>query len=598
MINIDTLTLDDSIKNRIKEWLSDAYDAETHTEIEQLITDNNLKELEDRFYKDLEFGTGGLRGVMGAGSNRMNKYNVRKATQGLANYLLQYFKDENKISVAIAYDSRNNSKFFAEEAAGVLIGNNIKVFLFDDLRPTPMLSFAVRELNANAGIVITASHNPPEYNGYKVYWQDGAQIISPHDKNIIAEVQSIKHISEIKTDSIENNDLLKIIGEDIDKVYLEKVKELSINPEINKEMSEKVKIVYTPIHGSGNIPVRESLKNYGFNNIVIVKEQELPDGNFPTVKYPNPEEPETLQMGVDLCKKIDADILIGTDPDSDRMGVAVKKSKGEYVLLNGNQIASMLEYYILTQLQEKKRLPENGLIVKTIVTTDLLKDIAEDFKVAVAEPLTGFKYIGAEIRKQEELKNAGKPYKQYIFGGEESYGYLAGDFVRDKDAVISASLFSEMTAYLKFKNISLLDYLDSIYSKYGYYKETLKSITMKGSDGSKKIKNIMKIFREQTPDKIGKYKIIKIGDILKGELLNKETNKIESEYNLPVSDVLILFFENNIKITMRPSGTEPKIKFYFAASEKNITNLSETKKNVDSLIENITTDFLNTVNSL
>ncbi len=597
-MELKDLNLDNTIKERIKTWLSSDYDEDTRKEIEELIKNNDVKELEDRFYKELEFGTGGLRGVMGAGSNRMNKYNVWKATQGLANYLKEYFNDKDSISVAIAFDSRNNSSLFAKEAAKVLAGNNIKVFLFESLRPTPMLSFTVRELKANAGIVITASHNPPEYNGYKVYWQDGAQIVPPHDKNIINKVKSISSVSEIKKIDSDSNELIEIIGEEIDKVYLEKVKSLSVNPEINKEMASKIKIVYTPIHGSGNIPVRRSLENYGFTNVEVVKEQELPDGNFPTVVYPNPEEADALKMGVELCKKIDADILIGTDPDCDRMGVAVKKSQGEYVLLNGNQIASMLEYYILSQLKEKGRLPENGLIVKTIVTTDLLADIAKDFNITVIETLTGFKYIGEQIRIQEELKNAGKPYKQYIFGGEESYGYLAGDFVRDKDAVISASLFAEMNAYLKYNNISPLEYLDEIYTKYGYYKETLKSITMKGADGSKKIQNIMKVFRENTPEKIGDYKIVKIGDIQKGELFNKNENKIEKHYDLPKSNVLILFLDNDFKITMRPSGTEPKIKFYFAAVRKNIENLEQTKTSVDKLIQEVMDRFLDLINSL
>ncbi len=600
MLQLKNLNLSEDIKKRIEEWLSDDYDEDTRNEIQNLIKDNNIKELEDRFYKELEFGTGGLRGVMGAGSNRMNKYNVWKATQGLANYLKKNFNNLNEIKVAIAYDSRNNSSLFAKETALVLAGNNIKVYLFDSLRPTPMLSFTVRHLKAQAGIVITASHNPPEYNGYKVYWEDGAQIVPPHDKNIINEVKSISSIKEIlRINEEEANEkkLIEIIGEEIDEVYLEKVKSLSINPEIIKKVADELKIVYTPIHGSGNIPVRKSLKKYGFNNVTVVKEQEKPDGNFPTVEYPNPEEPEALRLGVELCKKINADFLIGTDPDCDRMGVAVKNNN-DYILLNGNQIASLMAYYILSQLKEKNKLPENGMLVKTIVTTDLLSDIAKDFNVEVIETLTGFKYIGEQIKIQEELKKEGKEYKEYIFGGEESYGTLAGTFVRDKDAVIASSLFSEMNAYLKYKNIPILSYLDEIYKKYGYYKEALKSITMKGADGHKKIENIMKTFREHTPDKIGEYKVIKVGDILKGELFNKETNQIEKKYDLPTSNVIILFLENNIKITMRPSGTEPKIKFYFAISNKQIKDIKNDKINTDKILEEVITDFLQLINNI
>ncbi|HEC92212.1 MAG TPA: phospho-sugar mutase, partial [Candidatus Atribacteria bacterium] len=556
--------------------------------------------LEDRFFKELEFGTGGLRGVIGAGSNRMNKYNVWKATQGLANYLKEEFKNREQIKVVIAYDSRRKSDEFSKETALVFAGNDITAYLFESLRPTPMLSFAVRHLGAQAGVVITASHNPPEYNGYKVYWEDGGQIVPPYDKNIITEVKKIKNVSEVKRiseDEAKGKGLLKIIGEEVDKVYLEKVKSLSINPEIIEKVADDIKIVYTPIHGSGNIPVRKSLENYGFKNVIVVKEQEAPDGNFPTVKVPNPEESEALTMGLKLAKELNADLLLGTDPDCDRMGVAVK-ADNDFILINGNQIAALLTYYILSQLKEKNRLPENGMIIKTIVTTDLMKDIADDFGVHTEETLTGFKYIGEKIKIQEELKNQGNPWKEYIFGGEESYGTLAGTFVRDKDAVIACSLFAEMVAYLKYNNKTVLQYLDEIYKKYGYYAEALKSIAMKGAEGAEKIKQIMERFRNNPPEKIGNYKVIKIGDIQKSELYNIIENRVELRYDFPKSNVIILFLENNIKITLRPSGTEPKIKFYFAISNKDTTNLSETKSKVNAQLKEIINNFLEYVQQI
>lgn len=591
---IEALNLNNEIKQRIKEWLSDEYDEQTRNEIKELVEREDIKELEDRFFKELEFGTGGLRGIIGAGSNRMNKYNVWKATQGLANYLKEEFKNREQIKVVIAYDSRRKSDEFSKETALVFAGNGITAYLFESLRPTPMLSFAVRHLDAQAGVVITASHNPPEYNGYKVYREDGGQIVPPYDKNIIAEVKKIKRISDVKRiteDEAKEKGVLEIVGEEIDRVYLEKVKSLSINPEIIEKVADVIKIVYTPIHGSGNIPVRKSLENYGFKNVIVVKEQESPDGNFPTVKVPNPEESEALTIGLKLARQIGADLLLGTDPDCDRMGVAVKDNN-DFVLINGNQIAALLTYYILSQLKEKNRLPENGMIIKTIVTTDLMKDIADDFGVHTEETLTGFKYIGEKIKIQEELKKQGKPWKEYIFGGEESYGTLAGTFVRDKDAVIACSQFAEMVAYLKYHNKTVLQYLDEIYKKYGYYAEALKSIAMKGAEGAEKIKQIMERFRNNPPERIGDYRVVKIGDIQKSELYNIMENRVELRYEFPKSNVIILFLENNIKITLRPSGTEPKIKFYFAMVNKDTTNLSETKSKVNVQLKEIINNFL------
>jgi len=572
MADLDSLSLSDEIKNNIKEWISPEYDEETRNEIIELINKKDEKELTDRFFQDLKFGTGGLRGIIGAGTNRMNKYNVWKATQGLC---------------------------FAKETALVMAGNHIKVFLFDSLRPTPMLSFAVRYLKAHTGIVITASHNPPAYNGYKVYWQDGGQIVPPHDNNIINHVHRINNLKQIHhmtEQEAKNKGYLHIIGQEVDQVYYEKVKSFCINTDIIPEVSDRIKIVYTPIHGAGNIPVQHILSDMGFQNVFIVKEQEQPDGDFPTVQSPNPEEESALKMGLNLCEKENADILIATDPDSDRFATAVKDTDNHYKLMNGNQIVSILSYYVLSQLKEKGRLPENGLIVKTIVTTDLIKKIADDFNIHVVETLTGFKYIGEQIKINENLKNEGKPYKQYIFGGEESYGMLAGDFVRDKDGIIASALFAEMAGYLKYNNKTVFQYMDEIYLKYGYYREYLKSLTFKGIEGIKKINQIMERFRNDPPSRINDLKLLKIGDILKGELINRESKTVEYRYNLPESNVLILFLEKNIKISMRPSGTEPKIKFYFAGFESDISDLKKVKQEVDIRTQETMNKFLEMVN--
>ncbi|MFH0865994.1 MAG: phospho-sugar mutase, partial [Bacteroidota bacterium] len=427
---------DSNILSRAKSWLNENFDSETRKQVQQLI-DNDPKELAEAFYCDLEFGTGGLRGIMGVGTNRMNKYTVAVATQGLSNYVLKMFAGQKDLKAAVAYDSRNNSKIFAQITADVMSANGIKVYLFDDLRPTPVLSFSIRHLKCKTGVVITASHNPKEYNGYKVYWDDGGQLVNPHDKNVIAEVQKIKSIADVKMISVKEN--IISIGEDIDKIYIDKVKGLSLNQKSIKDFSS-LKIVYTPIHGSGVSLVPRALKEFGFKNIFTVEEQCVPDGNFPTVKSPNPEEPATLELALKKAKEVDADLLLGTDPDADRVGVAIKNDKGEFILLNGNQTASLLIFYLLNAWQENKLYKGNEYIVKTIVTSELLKDIADSYGVESMDVLTGFKYI-AEVLKEREGK------KCFIGGGEESYGYLVGDFVRDKDAVISCCLIAEAAAW-------------------------------------------------------------------------------------------------------------------------------------------------------
>ncbi|MCK9303302.1 MAG: phospho-sugar mutase [Bacteroidales bacterium] len=529
-----------------KQWLSPEFDDETRKEVQTLIDKNN-DELVDAFYRNLEFGTGGLRGIMGVGTNRMNKYTVGMATQGLANYLKKCFPNR-QISAAIAHDSRNNSTLFANITADVLSANGIKVYLFDDMRPTPELSFAVRYLKCQTGVVVTASHNPKEYNGYKVYWEDGAQIIAPHDVKIIEEVNNIKSITSVNFKR--NKDLINIIGENIDNVYLNKVYELSLHRDA-VERNGNMSIVYTPLHGTGIKLVPKALAMYGFKNISLVEEQCVPDGNFPTVKSPNPEEGTAFEYAIRLAKKVNADFIIATDPDADRIGLAVKNKTGEYQLLNGNQTAAILFYYII-----KNRKPNTlpYYIVKTIVTTDLLNDIAKSEGIEVFECLTGFKYIASVIRKYE-----GK--MKFLVGGEESYGYLCGDFVRDKDSIMSSCLLAEAAAWAKDKNMSLLDMLEAIYDKFGRYTESMTSVVKKGKDGAAEIKAMMADYRNNPPKEMEGKKVVEIRDY---QML-KATNYVDGtvkDIDMPVSDVLQFFLEDGTKLSVRPSGTEPKIKYY------------------------------------
>ena len=547
--------MDTAIQEKVNVWLNGNFDQQTKDEIRRLQKESP-DQLADAFYKDLEFGTGGLRGIMGVGTNRMNKYTVGMATQGYANYLKQSFPNE-QVKVAIAHDSRNNSRFFAETTASVFAANGIKVFLFDSLRPTPELSFAIRTLKCQGGVVCTASHNPKEYNGYKAYWNDGGQLVPPHDKNVIKEVEKIASVDNVKwTGNAEN---IAIIGKDMDDAYLQMVKGLSVYPEIIKKQHD-LRIVYTPIHGSGIKLVPGILQLFGFTNVNIVKEQMEPDGNFPTVGYPNPEEKETMSIGLKNAKELDADILLGTDPDADRVGIGIKDNHGEWVLMNGNQTAVLAFNYIIEARKAKGIAQANDMVIKTIVTTEMIDKIAEDSRVKCYNVLTGFKWIAEMIREKEGEEN-------YIIGGEESFGLMIGDKVRDKDAVSAVALLCEMAAYEKEKGRSLFEKLLDLYVKHGFYLEDLISITKKGMDGQKQIAAMMEAFRNNPPKTIDGAPIAEFLDYEQGvgtHLSTGETWQIK----LPKSNVLQFVFANGDKISARPSGTEPKIKFYFSVNAK------------------------------
>ncbi len=568
--------IDQNILDKANSWLDGPYDEETKRAVRDMI-ENHPQELTEAFYRDLEFGTGGLRGIMGAGSNRMNKYTVGMATQGFSNYLKANFPDKEQISVVIAHDSRNNSRYFTTVAADIFSANGFKVYLFDDLRPTPELSFAIRHLKCQGGIMITASHNPKEYNGYKAYWEDGGQLISPHDKNVIAEVEKIESINEISFTG--NPALIETIGEEVDKVYLEKVKALSLSPEVI-ERQKNFSIVYTPLHGTGIKLVPDSLKNFGFTNVHIVEKQAVPDGNFPTVVSPNPEEPAALELAIQKAKAISAELVMATDPDGDRVGIAVRKGE-DFVLLNGNQAASLLIYYLLTKWSENGKLTGNEFIVKTIVTSELLFDLADKFKVAHYDVLTGFKYIADIIKRFEGEKT-------FIGGGEESYGYLVGDFVRDKDAVISCSMIAETAAWAADRGTNLYEMLKDLYVKFGFYKEKLVSIVRKGKAGAEEIQRIMDDFRTHPPKTLGGSKVVSIKDY-ENSISHDLVTNTKKPIDLPKSNVLQFFTENGSKISIRPSGTEPKIKFYFGLKGilKKIEDFGKVNKVLEAQIEDI-----------
>lgn len=540
-----------SCENKAKEWLSSSFNEETRKEVQAMLDNSDKTELIDSFYKDLEFGTGGLRGIMGAGSNRMNIYTVGMATQGFANYLKKSFANKETISVVVGHDCRNNSRLFAETVAAIFSANGIKVYLFDDLRPTPEVSFAIRELKCQGGVNITASHNPKEYNGYKAYWDDGAQVLAPHDKGIIDEVEKVK-IEDVKFDA--NNDLIQIIGKEIDDLYLDRIKTLSIDPAVI-ERHKDLKIVYTPLHGAGRTLIPESLKRWGFEKVYTVKEQMVKDGNFPTVVSPNPENGEALTLALRDAKEIDADIVMASDPDADRVGMACKNDKGEWVLINGNQTCLIFLYYIITNRIKTGKMQPNDFIVKTIVTTELIKKIADKNNVEMIDCFTGFKWIAREIREFEGVK-------QYIGGGEESYGFMAEDFVRDKDAVSAMCLLAEICAYAKDQGKTLYDLLMEIYLEYGFSHEVTVNVVRPGKTGADEIKQMMENFRNNPPKQLGGSPIVITKDFLKLEQTDANGNVTKLE--MPdTSNVLQWFCENGDKVSVRPSGTEPKIKFYF-----------------------------------
>lgn len=573
-----------AIQQTIDTWLNEGYDQQTKDEIVRLQKENP-QELVEAFYRTLEFGTGGLRGIMGVGTNRMNQYTVGFATQGLANYLNKCFRG-NKVKVVISHDSRLRSREFAQITASILSANKIQVFLFEDLRPTPELSFAVRHLKCNAGIMITASHNPKEYNGYKVYWQDGGQLVPPHDKNVIKEVNKITSLNQVKWDG--DDSLIKIIGEDVDKVYLDKIAKLTLNPAAIKK-AKNLKIVYTPLHGTGITMVPKALEMYGFKNVYLVDEQAVPDGNFPTVKSPNPEEKSALELALKKADEVEADLILATDPDADRVGIAVRNAEGKMQLLNGNQTGSLLFHYMLSQWQSNKKLNGNQFVVKTVVTTDLISAIATDYNVECMDVLTGFKYIAEAI-----LKNEGK--KEFVVGGEESYGYLIGDFVRDKDSVSACCLIAEMAAFYfangKVNHKTLTDALHDIYKSYGFYKEDLLSLTKKGKAGVEEIQQMMADFRKNPPKILGGQPVVMMKDYAVSksyDLINHCNTIIE----LPTSNVLQFFTADNSKITVRPSGTEPKIKFYFSVVEhiKKRSDIATEEAKLNAKIEQLKKDI-------
>ena len=543
-------TLIAQCEEKARQWLSPAFDEETRSAVEAMINNDNKADLIESFYKDLEFGTGGLRGIMGAGSNRMNIYTVGMATQGFANYLKINFKDKEQISVVVCHDCRNNSRLFAETVANIFSANGIKVYLFDDLRPTPECSFAIRHLKAQAGVNITASHNPREYNGYKAYWDDGAQVLAPHDKGIIDEVNKVK-VEDVKFEG--NKALIQIIGEDVDKVYLEQVKTISIDPQVIKNQHD-LKIVYTPLHGAGRVMIPRALASWGFDNVHCVKEQMVKDGNFPTVDRPNPEIAEALTLGLRDAKALDADILMASDPDADRVGMACKNSDGEWVLINGNQTCLIFLWYIITNRQAVGKMKPTDFIVKTIVTTEVIRKIAEKQHVEMRDCYTGFKWIAREIALSE-----GK--QQYIGGGEESYGFLAEDFVRDKDAVSACALLAEICAYAKDHGKTLYDILMDIYMEYGYSHEYTINVERPGKSGADEIQQMMKNFRSNPPKELGGSVIDVYKDFQSLEITKADGSK--EKMDMPdTSNVLQWFCTDGTKVSVRPSGTEPKIKFY------------------------------------
>lgn len=570
------------VTERAQSWLSEGYDADTQKEVRRMLEAEDKTELIEAFYKNLEFGTGGLRGIMGAGTNRMNRYTVSMATQGLSNYLLKAFPNE-QIKVVIGHDCRNNSRFFAETAANVFSANGIKVYLFDALRPTPEVSFAIRYLGCKSGVMVTASHNPKEYNGYKAYWEDGAQMIAPHDTNTIDEVTRIASIADVKQQA--NPALIQEIGADVDRAFIQAVKELSLSPEAIAKHHD-MPIVYTPIHGTGQRIVPRALREFGFDNIIGVPEQDHISGDFPTVVSPNPEEPAALALAIKRANETNADLVLGSDPDGDRLGVAVRNKKGKMELITGNQICMLLSYYSIVRRKERGDLKPDDYIVKTIVTTELIRAIADDYKVTLHDTYTGFKWIADVIRKNE-----GK--HRYIGGGEESYGFLWEDFIRDKSSVSACCMFSELTAWAKDKGLSILELLDEIYLRYGYYADKGMNMVRKGREGAEEIKEMMRNFRENPPKELAGQTIVKILDYASLTSLDVASGK-QSALEMPTtSNVLQYYTDGGIKLSIRPSGTEPKIKFYICVKEpvSKREDLTKARQSAQTKIERITQEI-------
>lgn len=568
--------------NRYEFWLKDPYfDEGTKEELRGIAGDT--REIEERFYRDLEFGTGGLRGIIGAGTNRMNIYTVRKATQGLANYIIK--EQAREKGVAIAYDSRKMSPEFAQEAALCLAANGIKVYIFSSLRPTPMLSFALRKLGCTAGIVITASHNPPEYNGYKVYWEDGTQITAPRDKEIIGEVNAITDYAMVKTmgkEEAEAAGLCQVIGEEIDDQYIEALKKLVLHPEVIRKEAKELKIVYTPLHGTGNLPVRRVLRELGFDNVYVVKEQELPDGNFPTVSYPNPEDKNAFTLALKLAKEVDADVVLATDPDADRLGVYAKDEKtGEYVSFTGNMSGMLILEYQLAQRKAMGTLPENGAVVTTIVSGKMAREITKAYQVELIETLTGFKYIGEQIKFFEQNQE-----HEYVFGYEESYGCLVGTHARDKDAVVAVMALCETAAYCKSRGMTLCDKMEELFETYGYYREDLCTVTLKGQDGAKQIAVMMENIRNDVPKSIGGLTVVQFRDYREDVKLDMADGRRETT-GLPKSNVLYFELEDNAWCCIRPSGTEPKIKFYMGVKGADEEEAAAKLKSLTEAVKNL-----------
>ncbi|HOW70564.1 MAG TPA: phospho-sugar mutase [Phycisphaerae bacterium] len=585
--------MDASIASAVKSWLDEPAIAEADKkEIRELQAAGSERELTDRFYRELEFGTAGLRGIIGAGLNRMNIYTVGAAAQGLANYIAQQGEAARRAGVAIACDSRRKSDVFAERTAAVLAGNGITAYLFEALRPTPELSYAVRHLNCTAGVVVTASHNPPAYNGFKVYWTGGVPIVPPHDKRISEEVRRVGGFGNIKVMPVAEakaKGLIRVIGREVDEAFLAEVHASCLSPEISRQQGKNLKIVYTPLHGTGITLVPEALKRRGFEKVIVVPEQGKPDGEFPTVEYPNPEEGAALTLGIELAKREGADLVIGTDPDADRVGVAVRGPGNQFELITGNQIAAMLTWHICETLTRSGRFPKNAAMITTIVSGDMMKDIARSYGAEVIEVLTGFKWIGDQVMQFDAAGSPGKPSKTYIFGAEESYGYMPCTYTRDKDAVTSTAYVADLAAVAAAQGKTLYDLLLDLYRRYGYYQEGAKSLTLPGKDGADRIKAMMQKLRTRPPERVAGVPVRTVADLATGEIRDARTGKVVGQYNLPPSDVVFLTLDDGTKAIARPSGTEPKIKFYVLTKGPG-DNIAQARENATAKIQAVIAD--------